>query len=40
MKLSKLIHVTSVAPGLIGVAMSAWVVLFWPAANDLALGIQ
>ena len=31
MKLSKLLHVISIVMGLIGMAMSAWVVLFWPA---------
>lgn len=31
MKLSKLMHVASVAMGLIGMAMSAFAVLFWPA---------
>ena len=30
MKLSKILHVVSIVMGLIGVAMSAWVVLFWP----------
>ena len=31
MKLSKLFHVISAAMGLIGMAMSAFAVLFWPA---------
>lgn len=31
MKLSKLFHVISVVLGLIGMAMSAFAVLFWPA---------
>ncbi len=31
MKLSKLLHVISVIMGLIGMAMSALAVLFWPA---------
>ncbi|MDP3763300.1 MAG: hypothetical protein Q8Q92_01430 [bacterium] len=31
MKLSKLFHVISVVMGLIGMAMSALAVLFWPA---------
>jgi len=31
MKLSKLLHVISVIMGLIGMAMSAFAVLFWPA---------
>ncbi|MFA4887575.1 MAG: hypothetical protein WC595_05145 [Candidatus Nanoarchaeia archaeon] len=31
MKLSKILHVISIVMGLIGMAMSAWVVLFWPA---------
>ena len=31
MKLSKILHVISVALGLIGLAMSALAVLFWPA---------
>ncbi len=31
MKLSKLFHVTSVVLGIIGMAMSAVSVLFWPA---------
>ncbi|OGE78019.1 MAG: hypothetical protein A2751_06045 [Candidatus Doudnabacteria bacterium RIFCSPHIGHO2_01_FULL_46_14] len=31
MKLSKLLHVVSVAMGFIGMAMSAIAVLFWPA---------
>lgn len=31
MKLSKILHVISVAFGLIGIAMSALAVLFWPA---------
>ncbi len=30
MKLSKALHVISVMMGFIGMAMSAWVVLFWP----------
>ena len=30
MKLSKILHVVSVVMGLIGITMSAWVVLFWP----------
>ncbi len=30
MKLSKFIHVISVVMGLAGMAMSAWIVLFWP----------
>ena len=29
MKLSKILHVISIIMGLIGMAMSAWVVLFW-----------
>lgn len=31
MKLSKLLHIISIIMGLIGVAMSALAVLFWPA---------
>lgn len=31
MKLSKLLHVFSVVMGLIGMAMAAFAVLFWPA---------
>ena len=31
MKLSKVLHVISVVMGLIGMAMSAFAVLFWPA---------
>jgi len=31
MKLSKLLHVISVVMGLIGLSMSAFAVLFWPA---------
>ena len=31
MKLSKVLHVISVIAGLVGVAMSAFAVLFWPA---------
>lgn len=31
MKLSKVLHVISVIAGLVGVAMSAMAVLFWPA---------
>ena len=31
MKLSKFLHVISVVMGLIGMAMSAFAVLFWPA---------
>ncbi len=31
MKLSKLLHIISVVMGLIGLAMSALAVLFWPA---------
>lgn len=31
MKLSKILHVISILMGLIGMAMSAFAVLFWPA---------
>ena len=31
MKLSKVIHVISIVMGIVGVVMSAWVVLSWPA---------
>lgn len=31
MKLSKILHVISILMGLIGMAMSAFTVLFWPA---------
>ena len=31
MKLSKVLHVVSVIAGLVGVAMSGFAVLFWPA---------
>ncbi len=31
MKLSKILHAVSVVMGLIGMAMSAFAVLFWPA---------
>lgn len=31
MKLSKVLHVISVIAGIVGVAMSAFAVLFWPA---------
>ena len=31
MKLSKLLHVISIVAGLIGISMSSFAVLFWPA---------
>lgn len=34
MKLSKVLHVLSVLAGLVGVAMSAYAVLLWPAGVE------
>ena len=38
MKLSKVLHVISIVMGLIGLAMSAFVVLYWPA-GEVWLGV-
>ena len=40
MKLSKALHVVSVAAGLIGVVMTAFAVLFWPEGDVLGLTRQ